>query len=360
MLEDKTNADKNNIRLDQGTINWLKSDQGIIQLGCAWKTALWLLTKESAKFGSLEKEYKSLKSDGRLVGMNFSEDIKIEMINLSENDDSFEPENSSYPEVKQVNFHVEFFLYIDPLLKENWECIDDDDKRNLSNILWKEMSINPELRQDQQLTFKIIDNYEEETDKDTDNREFKWIKEATSSYVHSSAQTIFNTSIRLISLNELSSITEKKLIEISRILWNNKVNINSNLKDSKKYSIDNPYRFRSFDSSRIESVLAKYLLASGFLVVLEPDMVLPELSTYRKPDLLVISKGRTIAVEIDSEFHLTQAKWSRDRALDQAMLCNGIPLLRVWVSEVDENPEIVMTKILQIFESLGGKRMIYD
>ena len=32
-----------------------------------------------AKFGSLETEYKSLKSDGRLVGMNFSEDIKIEM-----------------------------------------------------------------------------------------------------------------------------------------------------------------------------------------------------------------------------------------------------------------------------------------
>ena len=128
MLEDKTNEDKNNIRLDKGTINWLKSDQGIIQLGCAWKTALCLLKKESAKFGSLETEYKSLKSDGRLVGMNFSEDIKIEMKDLSD--------------------------------------IDDDDKRNLSNIIWKEMSINPELRQDQQLTFKIVDDYQEESDKE--------------------------------------------------------------------------------------------------------------------------------------------------------------------------------------------------
>ena len=85
ILNELYNEDKNNIRLDKGTINWLKSDQGIIQLGCAWKTALWLLKKESAKFGSLETEYKSLKSDGRLVGMNFSEDIKIEMKDIFKN-----------------------------------------------------------------------------------------------------------------------------------------------------------------------------------------------------------------------------------------------------------------------------------
>ena len=52
-------------------------------------------------------------------------------------------------------------------------------------------------------------------------------------------------------------------------------------------------------------------------------------------------------------------KWERDRVLDRFFLMNGIPVLRVWYEEVDKTPELVMSYILSMFDSLGGGRMIY-
>ena len=52
-------------------------------------------------------------------------------------------------------------------------------------------------------------------------------------------------------------------------------------------------------------------------------------------------------------------KWERDRFLDRLFLMNGIPVLRIWYEEVDKQPETVMTYILNLFDSLGGGRMMY-
>ena len=48
-------------------------------------------------------------------------------------------------------------------------------------------------------------------------------------------------------------------------------------------SYPSPYRFRGYISNKIESQLAKFLLAEGFIVVLEPDMVLPQIENNNRP-----------------------------------------------------------------------------
>ena len=114
-----------------------------------------------------------------------------------------------------------------------------------------------------------------------------------------------------------------------------------------------------------------------FIVSLEPSIFFPDPSAdnFREPDLLVFQKGRVIAIEIDDRSHLLKEaigrkgklyvqdanieKWERDRFLDRLFLMNGIPVLRIWYEEVDKQPETVMTYILNLFDSLGGGRMMY-
>jgi hypothetical protein len=110
-----------------------------------------------------------------------------------------------------------------------------------------------------------------------------------------------------------------------------------------------------------EEKLATYLLSEGFLVSLEPDLYIPQQSSEprRSPDLIVIHKGRVIIIEIDSAFHFNVETYRRDRILDRFMLCNGIPVLRVWYEEVRDSPEKVMTQVMEIYESLGGGRFTY-
>ena len=113
------------------------------------------------------------------------------------------------------------------------------------------------------------------------------------------------------------------------------------------------------------------MTSSGYLVIYEPKIFLPtpEAEFHRNPDLIVFDKGRAIVVEIDDASHLIDLdnnkapnvkKWHRDRIIDRELLCSGIPVLRVWHTEAREHPERVLTRIVQIFESLGGSRLQYQ
>jgi len=136
-------------------------------------------------------------------------------------------------------------------------------------------------------------------------------------------------------------------------------------------SLKRPYISSGRNVSPIEKQLATFLKSSGFLVILEPELYLPnpEAATYRNPDLLVIDKGRSLIVEIDDTSHLVDHdnggrvnvnKWKRDRLLDRELLCSGIPVLRVWHEEARETPERVLSQILRVLESLGGSRLRYQ
>lgn len=136
-------------------------------------------------------------------------------------------------------------------------------------------------------------------------------------------------------------------------------------------ALNRPYIFLGRNTSPIEKTLATFLRSSGFLVILEPELFLPnpEASTYRNPDLLVIDKGRSIFVEIDDTSHLVDhdnegkpnnKKWKRDRLLYRELLCAGIPVLRVWHQEARDAPERILGQILQVLDSLGGSRLRYE
>lgn len=132
-----------------------------------------------------------------------------------------------------------------------------------------------------------------------------------------------------------------------------------------------PYIEKGRVTNPIEKSIATLLISSGYLVILEPELYLPhpEANTYRNPDLIVIDKGRAIALEIDDTSHLIDhdnagrpniRKWKRDRLLDEMMLRSGIPVLRVWHTEARDRPEQVLTRVIGIFESLGGSRFSYQ
>ena len=135
--------------------------------------------------------------------------------------------------------------------------------------------------------------------------------------------------------------------------------------------------FKGLGTTGWEEQLCVYLLQEGFIVSIEPDIFFPNTDTGRRqPDLMVFQKGRCIAIEVDSKYHVIHrkddpsirakkgdvniTKWKDDRQLDRMLLlCNVIPVLRVWYDEVANNPEKIMSKFLNIFESLGGERMRY-
>ena len=136
-------------------------------------------------------------------------------------------------------------------------------------------------------------------------------------------------------------------------------------------SLKRPYIASGRNVSPVEKQLAIFLRSSGFLVILEPELFLPnpEALTYRNPDLLVIDKGRSLFVEIDDTSHLVDhdnggrpniIKWKRDRLLDRELLCCGMPVLRVWHEEARKTPERVLSQIVQVLESLGGSRLKYQ
>lgn len=343
--------DFSKLNLDKDVDKWLKSEEGIIQLACAWQTGLYLLKKTSESFGAKDKEYRSFKSGGKIVGLRFYNNAIV--------DEGSDGEWA--PSIKKILFHVEILISIDFSIKDDWASISNQDKDYLGKIIWEQIELIPEIKKDKNITYELVNYSIKEGNLSIENsglREFNWVFNGNyENEVHSEI-TYRTASLKLIKSQDFASITGKSYSEFSKILYSDRVSVKEGAETSSSYP--SPYRFRGYISNKIESQLAKFLLAEGFIVVLEPDMVLPQIENYRRPDLLIINKGRTLALEIDSRFHLTEQKWQRDRLLDQSMLCNGIPLLRVWWDEAEKHPELVMTKILQIFESLGGSRMIYD
>lgn len=154
-------------------------------------------------------------------------------------------------------------------------------------------------------------------------------------------------------------------------LFTDILNQPSNSKKQRSPSINEKYIHDGIKTGPVEATLATFLKSSGYLVIYEPILFLPtpEAEFHRNPDLMVFDKGRAIVVEIDDASHLIDLdnnkapnvkKWHRDRIIDRELLCSGIPVLRVWHTEAREHPERVLTRIVQIFESLGGSRLQYQ
>ena len=118
-------------------------------------------------------------------------------------------------------------------------------------------------------------------------------------------------------------------------------------------------------TNKVEKQLTNHLRAEGYLVVLEPDIFLPDPGlkrSRRKPDLLVLDGGKCIAVEIDDMSHILDAEtgefaWQRyqdDEDLRTSLMSKGIPMIRIWHKVVRDDPRRAVGLITQAFKNIWG------
>ena len=123
------------LNLDKDVEQWLKSEEGIIQLSCAWLTGLYLLKKTSESFGPKDKEYRSFKSGGKIVGLRF---YKNSILDEASDGDGF-------PSIKKILFHVEILISIDFSIKDDWASVSNQDKDYLGKLIWEQIELISEI-----------------------------------------------------------------------------------------------------------------------------------------------------------------------------------------------------------------------
>ena len=351
-----------NRSLSESSKDWLKSSTGLKRLTQSWRSSLFHL-KKLGYFDQQPSAYQDLKKDGFIVGMSILSDEKYE---FSEVVDRAGNQEYSGTEHWEIVFYAFFYSknssidYFNALSKEALEC--------LVEHIWKDISREKMICKDDNVSTPLF--YEELEKISTKGRLFKWEDPAHHHLDNGNVKTSSSFNIQVLE-------NTKDLIQICGCNFPELATIIREFNPSPQ-DIPNASPKKGLLTSSWEEQLTSYLLSEGFIVSLQPQVLFPqsESSSYREPDLMVFYRGRTIAIEIDDISHLTHIKdnpkknirkgqvnitrWESDRILDRLFLCNGIPVLRVWYTDVRDNPEKVMTQVLQIFESLGGNRMQYQ
>jgi len=402
------------IELDAETRRWLQSKDGLVTLTSAFRTGLYHLRVEGF-FRDRMLQYKELKSHTYCIGLHIldrgscidnywrepepPEPLTQEQIEQMYNDMQEEERYIPLDDKERAVHDAElqriieenhpgmvfrFFFAFDfkSEAKDHFEALSNDAKNILLEEMWRCMSRFEPLKQDKKINLFNQKRLESGEIEDTNRICFIW--EDTRSHRDSRlggkwtdttvtwANLIYESEV-LESDPKIIRVAGDKFFNIRTIVQTYRPPIISEVRDG-----GSEIKSRLFMGSTTklwEEKLTTYLLQRGFLVSLEPDLYIPEQSTEprRTPDLMVIHKGRVIMIEIDSGYHLTKEvgdgrskrtvanveRYERDRAFDRYMLCHGIPVLRVWFKEVEENPEQIMTQILQIYDSLGGDRFSY-
>jgi hypothetical protein len=387
------------ILLSCDTCNWLKTDEGLAFLTSAWRTAIRMLQKAGGFQGTNgDEEYRILKTRVYCISIEirainkwwnhaphmrdepelFDEvqhkkdmlSMQDELHNLSEEEkDKWWDERKE--DVRVFTFQGTFFIGYDFSSDAN-EILGNlsmDKQKFILEVMWDYIEQNEVIRQEK----SICDN----------GNVFCWQKEEDEDL-----EKIYTTSIpaphmpvirwadidlrfQYVTTNLVfQRLTGKTFREISTSCFKNSRILPSTLSGEQ---IIGTRLFEGTGTTRVEQDLAMLLVEHGFLVSLEPDLYIPQQinNTRRTPDLLVIHRGRILVIEIDSRYHLIREdtrsvgmrrneanveKWIRDRDLDRFMICNGIPVLRVWYTDVEKKPGEILSQVLQIFDSFGESR----
>lgn len=335
------------------TLEWLKSKEGLRSLQTAWNTGIYHLKKSN--YIDDPFSIKNLKGNTYLVG------IKLALI--VEEEDLFPLVGEEHGQDGIGHFYL-YLLIANQYQSGAYEIITENPKaRNLLfEKTWESLSRYDFISKDK--NFTTAKGYLSDGSEDESTRDFVWNYSGL-------LESDLSTKFVLVGGEEFYECLGMNFTEYKNILKSqdldeglNATNIRENL-------------FQGAGTSRNEEVLAQYLLSEGFIVSLEPSIYFPqtEVEHRREPDLIVFHQGRVIVIEIDDRAHLkcwkddpknglkkgdaNIIKWQRDRDMDRYFLCNGFPVLRVWYEDVRNDPEKVMTEILQVFTTLGGSRMVY-
>ena len=386
------------VALGESLSDWLKSTQGLLEINSCWRSALYALKKtgyfyekDFKKYKKADTAYRELKEGSYLAGVSILlDDSKIKTYRYKdwavdgETGESKECEREDLvgTGIYRIVLNLVFSFTHDVV--DHYLALPDVARQFLADHVWESLSrLDPFLLEDGLTSYTFtVKFYDEEFNlveltneqyeaklNDPKLRFYKWSEE----YDTGPPLDYILNPIEIEVLDDhqsLKSICGCSFPELSAILKSSKL-------EFRGTHLDGSYEGLSLWLTRWEQKLASYLLEQGFIVSLEPSVLFPQpsIENYREPDLLVFNKGRVIAVEIDDRSHLMKKmytkkggflgsdanleKWERDRVLDRFFLMNGIPVLRVWYEEVDKTPELVMSYILSMFDSLGGGRMIY-
>lgn len=335
--------------LPESTQDWLRSTEGLRALHGAWKDSIYLLPKQNEEFAARQSIYKNLKNSGTIIG--------FEIFQGRDLDEAAFKDGVVIVHDEQLRYKVYFSIHFSA--QEDLNALTQAMKDDLAKIAVRRILKLSHFQENKELLDLRHEYWQPDTLEGLGDEVcygFKW--ESVFEPGHDTCNEVVQVANEL-EIKRISGADDFrclfKIIKSGGSAKNSEVSSNE--------WPDETGRFKGFSgASTIEVRLAKYLVSEGYVVVLEPDLVIPnpEIENYRSPDLLITDKGRTMLIEIDGDSHLTLNRWKRDRLLDRIMLCHGIPILRVYVAEADNNPEVVMTQVNEIFHALGGSRMIYS
>lgn len=327
----------NEYGLSAATTDWLRSTTGLQSLCSAWRTALHLCLKAGCFHGQEEEAFCSaLKSKSSIINFRVSSEYVAEEI--------FYPD---FSDEGTTVWGVELYLWIHSDLQDDWATLAGDLKVQLASEAWNQI-----------LRLSILDDdpnlVEIEEDHEGNLRSTGWTWTQPFSRFGNVEMTpvLGDEGIKRLCCCE-DYQTLRAVIKPVRPMQT------AEMPSSE-------YRFMGYDMTRFEGRLARALQQAGYLVILEPSMILPtpEVQNYRRPDLLVVDRGRSIVIEIDDYSHIAPRtrkpveQWHRDRLMDRELLCLGIPVLRIYYTEIEEGVERVISKVTRVFEALGGQRMM--
>ncbi|QNI92655.1 hypothetical protein SynBOUM118_02322 [Synechococcus sp. BOUM118] len=357
----------------QDTKDWLRSSEGLLRLTQIWRTAVYQLKDTSS--GVTSKQYKRLKSDIYLLGVDVFLENKTSEDEWEEEFQSIEGDWIKGTR-KELRGTLKYVMVFNLCVNHENDTVDDlkslprEVVLAMLNTLIQGFTRIDRISKEDCLTEREEDQDPYSGEVRYGNRYYKWDDWGRPNpFIDKTLSAVIN----IVDSTELvRDITGEYFGVVRKIVNEYRPGpLFATVDPEKKKNL-----FKGLGTTGWEEQLCGYLLQEGFIVSIEPDVFFPNTDTGRRqPDLLVFQKGRCIAIEIDSKYHLVHmedkpsinakagevnvAKWKDDRQLDRMMLCNGIPVLRVWYEEVENNPEKIMSEVLNIFESLGGDRMRY-
>ncbi len=355
------------IEIGEQLQDWMRSPEGLSKLTSSWRTAIYFLKKtgyfdpkdyrEQRRSNNI---YTELKSEGYLLGVSFSVYSNVGT-DTYEWHDGETVEHLSGEERYLINLHLAFSFH--KSAADHYEALPAEVKLFLARTIWEQLADEEAFLKERKIGAQF-NMPEEVCGFYPPEVEYFW------NYSDGGVETSVKQKLNLVDDDDkLYEICKCTFPELTKVVKASGIKLDTSSSRPGFTSL-------TLALTRNEELLCKYLLEQGFIVSLEPKVLFPspEVSNFREPDLLVFHKGRVIAIEIDDLSHLEKRrvkanksvkieanidKWKRDRLLDRLFICNGIPVLRVWFTEVRESPEQVMTQVMQVFESLGGSRMNY-
>lgn len=285
----------NQIPTSKTTQEYFRSEAGLKELKLAWNTALFLLRKEDLAFQSMQSEYLLLLESGTIIDVSFFDyghesfegyeapKIKVRLTIALKRDLSASKSSVKQSAGRPLSMPESSFARLGPETKEL-----------LAEIAWQEIKGLKIWDQDEQITSRE----EHENYGDLVEATF-WNWDRTGPSASFAFEIVYASES-----SEVLGITGRPTEKVFELLQSYRLPSTSKSRSENGASLD--HTLCGLEVGRLQRDLGNQLLSRGLLVIAEPGVLIPNnsFSGHRRPDLIALYKGRALAIEIDSSYHL--------------------------------------------------------